>query len=272
MVHFEGNSLISHEQISLIMEQLNKCICKVYAKEGHRSTGFFCLIPYNNKKLPALIVNNHLIDEQFIKSQENISFELNKEYKKINIKDNRIFYTNREDDITIIEINPDKDFIFNFLELDENIFKEEKIFYRESIYIIQCEKKVSFGKLENILEDDKHRKIRYRCSTEGSSGGSPIMNLSNGKIIGIHIGGDKKWGSNFGTFLKNPVEDLIDKFKDYINSKEKIISKIYSIANYSKNGTQILDFDNKNKILENEVKLEKEKNMILQDKILQLQN
>jgi hypothetical protein len=97
------------------------------------------------------------------------------------------------------------------------------------------------------------------------------MNLSNGKIIGIYIGGMSNGRYNIGTFLKYPVEDLIDKFKDSINSKEKIISKIYSIANYSKNETQILDFDNKNKILENELKLEKEKNMILQDKILQLQ-
>ena len=80
--------------------------------------------------------------------------------------------------------------------------------------------------------------IRYLYSTERGSGGSPIMNLSNGKIIGIHIGADSKGRYNIGTFLKYPVEDLIDKFKDYINSE-----------------TQILDFDNKNKILENELKL-----------------
>ena len=274
MVLLKSNPLIYYEQISLIMEQLNKCICKVYSNNGSFSSGFFCLIPYNNKKLPVLIVNNHLINEQFIKSQETISFELNKEYKKINIKDNRIFYTNIEDDITIIEINPDKDFIFNFLELDENIFKEKEIFYGESICIINCEKRVSFGILHKILGNNEHTKIFYPCSTEESSCGSPIINLSNGKIIGIHIRGDTKCKYNkynIGTFLKYPVEDLIDKFKDYINSKEKIISKIYSIANYSKNETQILDFDNKNKILENELKLEKEKNMILQDKILQLQ-
>ena len=256
--------IISSKQISLILEQLNKCICKVYSSDGSFATGFFCFISYNNKRLPVLIVNNHLLNEEKIKKIENISFELNSEKKIINIKDNRMIYTNKEYDITIIEINPDKDFIYNFLELDENIFKQEQIFLRKSIYTVQCDKRVSFGVLKNI---DNYRIIHF-CSTERGSTGSPIINLSNGKIIGIHCSSSSKFNYNLGTFLKYPVINFIDKFKGYIISKEKIISKTYSITAKSDNEAQILDFENKNNAIENELK---EKNKILEEKIIHLQ-
>ena len=211
-----------------------------------------------------LIVNNHLLNEEKLKKNENISLELNNEKKIINIKYNRIIYTNKEYDITIIEINPDKDYIYNFLELDERIFLNEQLFIPKSIYTVQCDKRVSFGILKNI---DNYR-IIHLCSTEKGSTGSPIINLSNGKIIGIHCSSSFKPNYNIGTFLKYPVLNFIDKFKGYINSKEKIISKTYSIIAKSENEAQIVDFENKNNSIENELK---EKNKILEEKIIQLQ-
>ena len=257
--------LISHKQISLILEQLNKCICKVYSSGNSFGTGFFCFIPYYNIKLPVLIVNHHLINEEYINKNDNISFELNREKKKINIKDNRAIYSNMKYDITIIEISPDKDFIYNFLELDENIFKEEIIFLKQSIYTIQSDKRLSFG----ILKNFEDYRIIHLCSTENGSTGSPIMNLSNGKIIGIHCASSMKFKYNIGTFLKYPIQNFIDKFKYYINSKEKCVSKTYSIVTESE--SKILDFENKNNFIENELKIEKEKNKILEEKVIQLQ-
>ena len=264
--------IISFKQILLIMEQLNKCICKVYSYDGGFSTGFFCFIPYNNKKFPALIVNNHLINEDDINIKENISFEFNNENKKINIKDNRIIYTNPKYDITIIEINPDKDFIYNFLDLDKNIFKDKLIFSGQSIYIPQCEKRLSFGIIKGLSDEDD--RIYHLCCTDKCSGGSPIMNLSNGKIIGIHLGSSVRKNYNLGTYLNKPILEFFGKFKDYLNSKQKIISKTYSIGEgsiISKNEEKILNFENQNKINENELKNEIEKNKILEEKIIQLQ-
>ena len=136
MESFINNSnIILYEQISLIMEQLNKCICKVFSKDNGFGTGFFCFINYQNRKFPVLIVNNHLIHEEFIKTNITISLVLNNENKQINIKDNRIIYTNQIYDIIIIDI-------YNFLELDENIFKGvEEMFNKQSIYTLQFEKK-----------------------------------------------------------------------------------------------------------------------------------
>jgi len=99
--------IVCSKQILMILDQMNKCVCKVYSERNCTSTGFFCFIPYNNIKFPVLIVNNHVIDEGFINKNETISLELNNEKKTINIKDKKI-YTNREYDITIIEIDPDK--------------------------------------------------------------------------------------------------------------------------------------------------------------------
>ena len=263
--------IILYKQISLAMEQLNKCICKVFKKDNGFGTGFFCFINYQNKKFPALIVNNHLINEEFIKNNKTIFLELNNEKKKININDNRIIYTNKNFNVTIIEINPDKDFIYNFLELDENIFKEvELMFIKQSIYTLQCEKKVSFG----IIKGIEDYRIRHLCSTDEGSGGSPIMNLSNGKIIGINVGASPKFNFNIGTFLKNPIKEFIEKYGNYITCKEQINSKTYSIGSnsiISNNETKILDLENKNKILEKSLNSEIEKNKILQVKITQLQ-
>ena len=68
-----------------------------------------------------MITNNHIIDSKFFKSNEIIKITLNddEEDKTISINDKRLIYTNEKYDITIIEINPVKDNIFNYMELDE---------------------------------------------------------------------------------------------------------------------------------------------------------
>ena len=200
MVLLRGSpGIVSSNQILMILDQMNKCVCKVYSEHNGISTGFFCFIPYNNIKFPVLIVNNNVIDEEFIKKNETISLELNNEKKAINIKDKKI-YTNWKYDITIIEIDPDKDFIYNFLEIDQNMFKEGEIFCKDqSIYLLQYDK-VSFGVLKKIDYDDQ--RIDHACSSDEVSGGSPIMNLSNNRVIGMHCGYKRDKNINLGTFLK----------------------------------------------------------------------
>ena len=95
--------------------------------------------------LPALITNNHVLDENIL-SQENSTIEINiKEDihpKRINLN-NRIKYTNKEYDITIIELK-DQDEINNYLELDDIVikgithFENRNIdFVDKTVYIIQ---------------------------------------------------------------------------------------------------------------------------------------
>ena len=272
MVLLRGSpGIVFSNQILMILDQMNKCVCKVYFEHNGISTGFFCFIPYNNIKFPVLIVNNNVIDEEFIKKNETISLELNNEKKAINIKDKKI-YTNMEYNITIIEIDPDKDFIYNFLEIDQNMFKEGEIFCKDQpIYLLQYDK-VSFGVLKKIDYDEQ--RIDHACSSDRDSGGSPIMNLSNNRVIGMHYGYQKNTNINIGTFLKKPFMEFSDKFKDYINSK-KIMAKLYSIGTYlniPKNELKNFDFENQNKISKNDIESEIEKNRILKEKINQFEN
>ena len=274
MVGISGSpKSVSLEVLFKIIEQMKKSICKINI-ENRCGTGFFCYIPYKNKKLPSLITNNHIIYESFIKNNTFINIELNnepKKIKKINLKDKRIIYTNKEYDITIIEIIPQTDLIYNFLELDENIFYNYDNYYfiGKSIYLLQSDNKVSFGILKNIGE---HR-INHLCNSDQCSSGSPLINLSNGKIIGIHIGSEKNYKYNLGTFLKYPINDFINKFKDYIDSKtiNSFINTNESDINDIKDETQINNLIKKINDLENELKQEKEKNKKLEEKISQMQ-
>ena len=97
-------------------------ICKIYLLDGSKGTGFFCKIPYNNNILPAFITNNHVINEEVLEKENKILKSMNKKKIEIELK-NRIKYTNKKYDITIIEIKENKDKINDFLELDK-IFLE----------------------------------------------------------------------------------------------------------------------------------------------------
>ena len=121
---------------------------------------FFCKISFPDQKnlLSVLISNNHVIDESILENKKNkITLSLNndKEYKEIELK-NRMTYTNKDYDITIIELKEKEDNInnSNYLELDENIQNNNHIPYvGESIYILHYPwKQESCSFLWNIKE------------------------------------------------------------------------------------------------------------------------
>ena len=99
---------VSIEGIKKILFQLENCICQIYQKNGGKGTGFFCKILFQNKLLPVLITNNHVINEKDIKNNEIIEFtmynNIEKKNKDISVKINnsRKTYTNSEIDATII--------------------------------------------------------------------------------------------------------------------------------------------------------------------------
>ena len=118
--------LISIEITKNILEQMQKNICKIYNKDGAKQTAFFCKINKDDKYIPVMCTNYHVINSEYIKKNKsiNISFNDDKEEKTLKLDDKRIIYTNEEYDTTIIEIIPEKDNINDFMELDESIFKD----------------------------------------------------------------------------------------------------------------------------------------------------
>ena len=217
---------VSLKSTEKIIEQMKNNVCRIYLNEGSKGTGFFCKIPYNNKFLHVLMTNNHVIDEKELK-RENILISINNNQKKIELE-NRMKYTNKEYDITIIEIK-NKDEINNYLEIEDNIMKNlsNEPYIKESIYIIQYEGKkkevsVSYGIIQNIDKENNFT-FEHLCSTDNGSSGSPILNIETNKIIGIHKDSRKDNNYNRGTFLNDPI-------KEYIKKKMNIsIYSIYSI-------------------------------------------
>ena len=203
------------EKTAIILEQMQKTICKIKTKNG-KGTGFFCSIPYKKKKLTVLITSNHLINEKMIQQNSIINLFLNddKEEKNIELNENRRIYTNKEYNITIVQIKKKKDKIRKFLELDENVFRDSPDIFNETAYIIQYPKilteqkaAVSYGIVKEIDDYD----IIHFCCTESGSSGAPILSLSTNKVIGIHRESSIKLNCNKGTFLKNPINEYLNR-------------------------------------------------------------
>ena len=131
---------VSIQGTKTILFQMQNCICKIIKSDGITGTGFFCKIPFKTNLLPVLITNNHVLSENDIEINKIIEFTINDDNIKgeIKIDDKRIVNSYKELDVTIIEIRPNKDKINNFLELDEDINKEENIlktiYKKKSIY------------------------------------------------------------------------------------------------------------------------------------------
>ena len=238
---------ITIEKTEIILEQMKKCICKIQI-DKEKGTGFFCNIPYENKKIHALMTNNHIIDKNKINNISELIVTLNddKEEKIIKINKNRKIYTSKRYDTTIIELKKE-DKINNYLEFDNSLFKEKKVISDENIYIIQYpmigsqKASVSYGLIKS-LNDGYY--LTHLCSTNPGSSGSPILNISNNKIIGIHRGGKKKKDTdkcgeekkeninfNIGTYLKDPLKEYLENiniidYKKEIKNEIKITLKI----------------------------------------------
>ena len=240
---------ISIEDMKIILNQMENNVCKIYRDDeiGGKGTGFFCIIKYNKIKIPVMMTNNHIIDEKYLKEKKTITISLkdDSEIKSIHLNNDRIIYTNKDYDITIIEIK-EEDKIKDFMEIDEIIYKEDSniLFKKQSIYIIHyplSEKvKVSYGVINNI---EKYDIIHYCCTQPGSSG-SPILNLLTKKVIGIHKAGSENFEFNIGTYLKYPVNDFINNYVNKIEIELKVNKKDINKHIYFLDNIDYIEFKN----------------------------
>jgi hypothetical protein len=127
-----------------------------------------------------------------------------------------------------------KKIIFTFLDLDEEKDHDDphKIYNNKSIYITHYEKgneaKYSLGKILYIGKDQYT--IKHNCSTQEGSSGSPIINLNNFKVVGVHKGFDKL---NLGTLLKIPIVEFNRLYKNTNNDKISVIMESENQNKYS---------------------------------------
>ena len=169
----------------------------------------------------------------------------NKELKIFEIDENRLRYTNKTLDITIIEIKEDKDKLNNnYLELDDKIISYlesfnnikssyfNKIYSSESLYVINYPEDkdivVSYGPPPQLNEYE----IYHKCGTKLGSSGSPILLINNQKLIGIHSGSSKNFEYNYGSLLIQSIKEFEKKNKIYTYKKEYIINYKNATSNY----------------------------------------
>ena len=230
------------EQLNTISLQIkNNVVFKIFGNNRSVGTGFFCNIRYIEQEifLSVLITNNHILNREDLTNGQiiKLTFDNDKIIKIITIDESRITYTNESLDITIIEVVPDIDNIYinNFLEIDENIFSENtnQIYSQKPIYIMQYPKgekqSFSLGIVKTIYENE----INHLCSTEPGSSGSPILNLLNFKVIGVHKGSEYGQDINLGIYFKYIIEDFKKIHPILKNKNEKKFVNIikYTIEN-----------------------------------------
>jgi hypothetical protein len=124
-----------------------------------KGIGVLCNIP--SKKIKALITYNHMMNFDFLNKGEKMILYINKKENEIYIKTNRYKYTNKDLDITIIEIL-DNDNIKNFIEIDKFInsrdYTDKNII---SVYLNDDEDiEISLGKIKEKNDD------KYICDIE----------------------------------------------------------------------------------------------------------
>ena len=228
---------ITIEETQKILEQMTNCICKVKSK-GIYGTGFFCRIRFlDNIFIKVLTTSYQILDEHYFKENNEINLIINNQARIINLNKKRKIYSNKDFDLTLIEIK-ESDKINDYFELDENILSQEnpKLFYEnKTIYIIQylnMEKaSVSYGIFNDLIDSE----IKHTCSTKPGSNCSPILNSMNNKIIGISKISEKN-DNNKGIFLKVPINE----FKKQIEAKEEIKEKKINIIDNKLKDTNLL--------------------------------
>ena len=218
--------LISIKAAEIILDQMKNCVCKIH-HQGQKGTGFFIKVPYYNNYLTLLIINILLLDINDTKIDNTITISLNNEdiFKEIKLDNKRRIYTNKDLDITIIEIRENEDKIYDFLFLDENILNDQininNVYINESIYILNYKNGgdvyLSYGLLNNIKDD----KINKNKGTNIYSSGSPIILLKNYKVIGVHYNNKNDNNLDFCILLNASIKEYIKKYDKIIYDKKR---------------------------------------------------
>ena len=244
---------ISFEQTKKILEQMENYICKIIIDKDTKGTGFLCKIPLHgdNKLAPVLITNNNVINDDILARKKDITIECTSSIKskKLNLS-NRTAYNNKKLGISIIEIvNKDGFKNINMFELDEDMLsgKTDK-FIDKSIYMIHSNQKtlyVSYGLVNDIGKNQSYN-FMHTCKAFNGSSGSPILNLENNKIIGIHSSTNANINEGFFLNFSASKENLNKTHKEFIKPELKTIIKDYESAKgmAAKTSSKDIKFEN----------------------------
>ena len=220
-----------------LINKANKSICQIRTKDnyGCKGTGFFMRI-FSRK---YLITCSFVVNYGNKKENTEIEIEIyNKEVITIKLHDRFIKCLEMSKYILAIELK-DSDFMdkdIEFLDYDQDylnkgysIYNDFDIFSLSYIYdLIGNGVVCSSGKIEGIYKGNDYE-FYHSISTGDGSSGSPIILLSNSKIlkvIGIHTSYQSRIRMNKGIFIGELIKEL-PKNMNFIqdSNKNKIFVK-----------------------------------------------
>ena len=230
---------ISFEQTKKILEQMGNYICKIIIDNDTKGTGFLCKIPLHgdNKLTPVLITNNNVINDNILARKKDITIKSfctsSIKQKTLNLS-NRTAYNNKKLGISIIEIvNKDGFKNINMFELDEDMVSgKTNKFIDKSIYMIHSNQKtlyVSYGLVNDIGKNQSYN-FMHTCKAFNGSSGSPILNLENNKIIGIHSSTNVNINEGFFLNFSTSKENISKTQKEIKKTEFKATIKDYESA------------------------------------------
>ena len=189
---------LSKQCITKILDQMNNLFYKINKKAEKFDIGIFCYIKYSNKKIPILIINNYLDNND----NNNISVTRN-DGTTITIELEDSIYKDKEYNISIVEIKENMNYKIQFCDIDDEIYsKESEILYKnESIYIIQYKNENDIFISNGVIKYVNNKEIINFCNIIKNYKFFPIFKLSNNKLVGFQF-------SNKGIFIKY----IINKF------------------------------------------------------------
>jgi len=246
---------------------LKKSICNV--KTNNPGSGFFIKfpIPSVQKPLKILMTNNHVLDENFLKNEESFEIYFEEYHQKrkfeIEIKSDKFIFTSKLIDVTFIQLSDYEIEQINpfFLEPDDS-----ENYENESIRIIQYPTNYSneqqlaeaFG---NIIEIDGFN-CYHSASTFHGSSGSPLLNIKNSKVIGIHKGYINK---EMYTNLAIKSSRYLSENDAYINFATKLDIVEYAIYLFYNNRNVDLTYEARDvakELIEDEINILKKHDLI----------
>ena len=202
---------------------------------GKKGIGFFCKIknPNSSDSLPVLITSSQFYNKEDFYTKKKIELII-KNYKyTLYVDDSRKSYINDDKyNISLLEIKKEDYLdIDSFLEIESDEgFDSNNLYQNESLGLVSYNKKeknynaIKF-KIKTINENQYAFKFVSNLNEELI--GSPIINITNNKILGIYKNYDKKINLNNGILLKIPINEFFEeeRQREMFNPKNKNIFK-----------------------------------------------
>ena len=158
-----------------------------------------------------MIICNHCIDKTDIGKEIKLIF-YDKE-KMVKLDESRKIYYNKEYNITLIEMKENEFDNDDYLSIDEQIYKGnetkyKKLFTNKPIYIISFPQGSQDIKEGDIITIEKNN-IFHNCKTTLGSGGAPIINSDNCKVLGIHSERNIETNEGIGYIFPNFINKKV---------------------------------------------------------------